>query len=289
MKHLLVVISLSLTFTALSQEYFNLHGEIKDSLKIVPIEYVNIGLFEQNIGTVSNENGKFSLDIPMCYLNDSLAFSRIGYTTKKVCINELMGKSVNLIQLVPKTSELKEVEIKTKEIVLKSKGNKTTSKQIVLGVSSALSLGKETGCVTRLPNKQIVLTDFNFNIVFNRPDSAKFRLNIYEYSGEIGENILSENVYFTIPTNFTGKFNVDLRKYNIKVENDIFASIEVIAVYSNGPDPNKEHDEYYYDRINISGTLTGSKSYNREVSLGKWEKTELSFSPGFWFQYFLNE
>lgn len=285
----MIVFLLSLSFTALSQDHLNLHGEIKDSLKIVPVEYVNIGLFEQNIGTVSNENGNFSLDVPKDYLNDSLTFSRIGYTTKKICINDLLQESVNLIQLVPKLTELKEVEIKTKKITLKTKGNKTTSKTIVMGISSALSLGREVGCVIRLPNKQIVLTDFNFNVDYNRPDSAKFRLNIYDYNGEIGEIILSENVYFTIPTNFTGKFNVDLRKYNIKIENDIFAAIEVIAVYSNGPDPNKEHDKYYYDRINISGTITGSKSYNREVSLGKWNKTGLSFSPGFWFQYFLNE
>lgn len=217
MKYLLMVILLSLSFTALSQEHLNLHGEIKDSLKIVPVEYVNIGLFEQNIGTVSNENGKFSLDVPMDYLNDSLTFSRIGYTTKKICINDLLLESVDLIQLVPKLTELKEVEIKTKKIILKSKGNKTTSKTIVMGISSALSLGREVGCVIRLPNKQIVLTDFNFNVDYNRPDSAKFRLNIYEYNGEIGENILSENVYFTIPINYIGKFNVDLRKYNIKI------------------------------------------------------------------------
>lgn len=217
MKYLLMVILLSLSFTALSQEHLNLHGEIKDSLKIVPVEYVNIGLFEQNIGTVSNENGKFSLDVPIDYFNDSLTFSRIGYTTKKICINDLLLESVDLIQLVPKLTELKEVEIKTKKIILKSKGNKTTSKTIVMGISSALSLGREVGCVIRLPNKQIVLTDFNFNVDYNRPDSAKFRLNIYEYNGEIGENILSENVYFTIPINYIGKFNVDLRKYNIKI------------------------------------------------------------------------
>ena len=108
-------------------------------------------------------------------------------------------------------------------------------------------------------------------------------MNIYKYNKKIGKNILSKPIYFTVKNDDTGDYALDLKKYNLIVTNDVFVSIEVVAVYSSkGPDPKIRNDKYFFDRINISGTLIGSPSYRRKVSLDKWENFGSTFSPGFW-------
>ncbi len=264
-----------------AQENIQLMGTVLDSKTERPVEYVNVGIFEKNIGTVSNDSGIFILNIPTDKIKDAITFSRIGYYNREIKISEILKNNPVKVYLKPRTIQLDEVKILSKKLKVKTKGNKSTSRKIVLGIGSS-SLGKETGTLIKLPDKEVLIKDLNFHIVTNRPDSAKFRFNIYSYEHGIKNNLLKKNIYFTVHKNDMGDYKVDLSKYNIVVHGDVFVSVEVVALYSKGPDPNIKNDKYFYDRINISGTLTGSKSFYRKVSLGKWEKTGYSFSPGFW-------
>lgn len=264
------------------QQETTIKGVIIDTISGRPVEYVNVGIFEKGIGTVSNETGEFSLQIPDITFTDSLTFSRIGYFKTTIHLNSFRDQNPIKIFLEPKSEKLNEVIVDANRLKMHTKGNKSTSEKVVLGISSALSLGKETGTLIKLPDKEVFLKDFNFHVVYNRPDSAKFRLNIYSYDKDIGDNILNENVYFIIPGDTIGDFIIDLTGLGLIVKGDIFVSLEVLAVYSNGPDPNVRFDEFYYDRINISGTILGSRSLYREISLGEWQKIKSNFSPGFW-------
>lgn len=264
----------------IAQHAFQLQGTVYDSLTHNPAKYVNIGIFEKGIGTVSSDSGRFQLKIPGDKLNDTLTFSRIGYRTRKIPLAQILKKKSFL--LTRKAIPLHEVKIASKQLKVKEKGNVTHSRSIVLGISKVLSVGKEVGTLIRLPDKPVYIRDFNFHIVANNPDSVKFRLNIYSYDKKIGNNLLNRNIYFTVPGKKLGNFKVKLKKYHIEVRGNVFVSVEMLKDYvSHGPDPNKKFDKYFYDRVNISGTITGSKSFYRKVSLGKWEKISV-FSPGFW-------
>ena len=280
-KCMVILIVMGLFFNVTAQESITLKGTIFDTKTHRPVEYVNVGIFEKNIGTVSNDSGNFILNIPLSKIKDSVTFSRIGYYIKKVKISELLKDDSGNVFLKPQTIQLDEVKVLSDKLKVKTKGNKSTSRKIVLGIGSS-SLGKETGTLIRLPDKEVFIKDFNFHIISNRPDSAKFRLNIYSYDHGIKETILKKNIYFTIHKNDIGNFKINLSKYNIVVHGDVFVSVEVVALYSKGPDPNLKNDKYFYDRINVSGTVTGLKSFYRKVSLGKWEKIGYNFSPGFW-------
>lgn len=269
-------------YGVLGQESIKLKGIVYDSATKQPVEYVDIGIRGKGIGTVSDDSGRFSLNIPADKRNDSLTFSCIGYHTKKIRITDFLSKKENPVFLIQRIVQLTELKIVSKKLKNRTKGNKTRSKSIVLGISSSLNLGMEIGTVVKLPDKPVYIENFNFHIVYNRPDSAKFRLNIYSYDKKIGNNILNKDIYFTIHGKTTGDFKVNLTKYNIVVRGDVFVAVEVLADYSKGPDPNKKFDKYYYDRINISGSIIGSQSYSRKISLGKWENEGHSFSPGFW-------
>jgi hypothetical protein len=54
-----------------------------------PVEYVNIGIVNKNIGTISNNNGEFVLAIPAEFENDSVRFSMVGYVPLTLSVADL--------------------------------------------------------------------------------------------------------------------------------------------------------------------------------------------------------
>ena len=278
-----IVLAIFALTTLVAQDSTLITGHVNNAATHKGIEYVNIGIRGKSLGTVSDKGGGFSLLIPAKFFKtDTLTFSCIGYKTKKIRISEMSVPDENIILLSPDVVRLDEVNIKSKKLKSRTKGDVSRKNSIVLALSTS-SMGHEIGAVIRLPDKQVYLKDFNFHIISARPDSAKFRLNIYTYNKDIGKNILASPIYFTVLNNASGDFTIDLTKYNLVVKNDIFLSVETVAVYtSKGPDPDKKFDQYYYDRVSISGTVLGTPSFTRKVSLDNWEKLGYSFAPGFW-------
>jgi hypothetical protein len=281
-----VVLTLFCSSFLMAQDTLKLVGSVYDSATRKPIQYVNIGIARQGIGTVSNDSGTFVLNIPAEKSNGSLTFSCIGYQTKKIkIVTHPAGKPIAVF-LSPEVVQLKQVEVLSKKIKIKTKGNESRMSAIVFVVSHSFSLGVESGCVIKLPDKPVYIKDFNFHIVTNNTDSVKFRLNIYAYDGKaVGDNLLQQNIYFTVPGKMLGDFTVDLNKYHIVVQGDVFVAIEVVDIYSRPVNPDIKNDEYKYDRLYISGTVFGSKCLRRKTSFGNWVKFEGipgTFSIGFW-------
>jgi hypothetical protein len=267
-----------------AQDIIKLQGLVVDtSSNASPIRYVSIGIIGKDVGTISNDSGHFDLNIPCQHFTDSLIFSRVGYHSRLLNIKDLINQKNIRIILIPKNTELDEVQVIAKGTKAKTRGNITRARGIILSISSG-SLGSEVGTVIHLPNEPVYIKNFNIHITSNQPDSAKFRLNFYSFNNEIGDIILNENIYFTVSNKYVGDFKVDLSKYHLSLDGEICISVEPVVIYSKGPAQNSNSDKTN-DRIDISGTLTGSKSFYRKVSLGKWQKIKYSFSPGFWITY----
>jgi len=264
-----------------AQDIYTVQGKIVDLSSNEGIEYVCVGIIGKDVGTIANEMGYYNLKIPRQFINDTITLSRIGYQTKLVIVKDFINQNNGSIVLTPKNTELTEVVIKDNRTRAKAKGNITRSRSIVIAISSG-SVGSEVGTVIHLPNDPVLIKDLNFHITSDYPDSVKFRLNIYRFNKEVEDNISGKSIYFTIANKYTGDFKVDLIKYHLYLGGSIFISVEPLTVFSKGP---QTSNDKYYDRINISGSITGSKSFYRKVSLGKWEKISYSFSPGLWITY----
>ena len=108
-------------------------GQVIDALTEEPIPYVNIGLVDENIGTVSDEQGYFQLEIdPLQYSQSNLRFSMIGFESKTYVLQEYLQKELLIIPLTEESTELEEVVVSTKRTQFETKilGNKTTTKFI---------------------------------------------------------------------------------------------------------------------------------------------------------------
>ena len=241
--HFLFFVSLSFkTIFITAQDSFQTQGTVIDSASNKMIEFVCVGIIGKDVGTISNEAGFYNLTIPKQHLNDTITFSRIGYQTKYIIAKEIISQKNYRTSLNPKNAELAEVIISSKGTKAKTKGNTSRSRNFVMAISSG-SVGSEVGTVIHLPKDSVFIKDFNFHILSDKPDSVKFRLNIYEFNKEVEDNILNKSIYFTIANKYTGDFKVDLSKYNLYLSGKIFISVEPVAVFSKGPDPKNPNDK----------------------------------------------
>lgn len=79
------------------------------------IAYANIGIPNENIGTISNLDGSFEILIPPSALNDSIIFSALGYKVKKVLCKSISTADFKVF-LEEKIIELKSITLNGRKI-----------------------------------------------------------------------------------------------------------------------------------------------------------------------------
>ena len=259
-KYVLFLLVLILNYVS-SFGQTELIGQVIDALTEEPIPFVNIGLVDENIGTVSDEQGYFQLEIdPLQYSQSNLRFSMIGFESKTYVLQEYLQKELLIIPLTEESTELEEVVVSTKRTQFETKilGNKTTTKFIYAAFTTN-KLGNEMGFVVRQRKRPMILKKFNISLVENDYGFIRFRLNFYSVeNGLPTSTLLKENII--IETDATsGIVSKDLAPYEIVIDEDFFVSIEWIEDLGPG-------------KLYFSGGFFGSPLIAREVSQGTWSK-----------------
>lgn len=242
----------------------NISGIVIDVTNKKPIEFVNIGIVGENIGTVTGLNGKFNLLVDSKYGNDTIIFSMIGYNQLLIKVSDLRKNSNNEVFLKEKTYELSEVVIKPKVFKQKRLGVTTKFKKISSGFKDNL-LGYELGILMKV-KKTAFIKKVKINIAYCSYDTIFYRLNIYKANGKMDfDNILKEPIYIKMPKELVkDEIQIDLQSKNIVVDGDFLITLEHIKDLGDG---------YLY----FCSRLT-EKTYYRKTSLGKWETGSVGIS-----------
>jgi len=239
-----------------------LQGKITDSKSKGALSYVNIGIKAKNIGTISGDDGSFSINIPQNHITDTLTFSLIGYSEFTIPVSQLDSKNEISIQLIENPMVLNEVLIRGQKLVEKKYGIKKTG--AILHFTDGIFKKDdsfEIGQVINLGDKPAKIGSLNLHINSSRPDSASFRINFYKYNED--ENapttrVFDRSIVQRHPIR-VGWLKFDLSDYNIRLKGKVFAAIEFIP-------ENKDVSQIYYE-IKLGGI---SKSFFRKSSLGQW-------------------
>ncbi len=237
-------------------------GKILDAKTGLPLAFVNIGVLRKEIGTVSNETGRYELAVKPGMESDTVRVSMIGYKAKTFTVKEMLSQKE--IELEEDIGQLTEVVITTQGFKKKNVGNKTTSKFVSTGFGYD-QLGAEIGIKINVRKQPTFVDAFNFNISYNRLSAkALFRLNIYEIErGKPSRNIVTESIIIPIDPKQTGLISVDLMKYNIVLKEDVIVTLEWVK--SEGEN-NRGEAIFFSLGVFNSGTLI------KRASQGKFKK-----------------
>ena len=201
-----------------------LTGRVVDESDGTPIPYTTIGISGTDIGTVSDGNGVFKLVIPetLDRPDATLVFSCVGYTDLDVAISGLTDSNDQAYRLSPFVHEMPEVRVSSKPPKEVFYGNRGRALLTHINYYTSVEeyddkLGRELGKILNVA-PDIKLLEFSFYISSNTLDRIKFRMNLYDLSGEEPEKIrLDKDVLFDVSKK-TGRVKVDLEPYHIYLQ-----------------------------------------------------------------------
>lgn len=236
------------------------------------IPYVNIWIENENVGTTSNENGEFELDVSGSKI---IVFSAIGFETKKIASNEIKS----ILALKPQTTLLDEVVIilkKQNEKLVIGTFNKSEINHYFSSGSKPWIIAKyfefkEDYSETPFLNKIKLLTNSEIQ-------NSKFNIRLYSIgeNGQPDDYIYDENI---IGTAQKGKrvTEVDISDVNIAFPKEgFFIAIEWLIIDDN-------IHKYSYK---IKGSRKRLKAVSYEPSVGtipsESEHNSWGFIKGKW-------
>ncbi len=210
-----------------------LRGKVIDEESKVLIPYVNIGILHGAVGTVSNLNGEFELDIAKAHESDTIKFSSIGYLSKEFVLrdfkNQLGTKNFFEVRLSPHVIVLQEVIINSKPNKPIIFGHPPKSRFTKAGFT-VNRLGHEIGTLfERKDSSMLMLDSVQLNFVSCTYDSVFIRLNVYDgHSGNF-KNVLPENVFIHLSRKeVLAKPIINLTRYQLLVGKKYLISIELV-------------------------------------------------------------
>jgi hypothetical protein len=258
---LIVIVFIFLQVSAFGQNYNGLVLNTKDQK---PLGFVNIGIVGKNIGTISDENGKYNLVLDNKFNNDTLKFSLISFELFSIKVSDYKLLSNKNIALKEKYYKLNEVVISPKAYKQKTLGYTTNSKVIRAGFERN-DLGYECGVLLKI-KKSAILETLNLNVVSCTFDTIFYRINLYKVVNRKSfENILTGPIYFKIPkTKIKDKIIIDLLPYNLNVYGDCLVTLEHIKVLGKGS-------------LWFCASFPG-KTYFRKTSQGEWDSAPVGIS-----------
>ena len=245
-----LVFFLFLTFSLSAQ----IRGVVKDSITGEPIPFVNIWVENETVGTTSESNGSFSLDIKE---EKMLVFSALGYEVKKA------SSRTDIILLKPKVFELKEVVIEQPKFKNEIEvGNYETS-------GFRIGLGNINSAVYFKPYDEMITHPFLKKIKFltkSDIENAKIRIKILTINADNspGESLIDEEIIVSVKKG-KNKNTIDLSGYRFKIPlNGFFISFEKLLI-----EENKYYTEHTYK------DHQGNKITQKSMSI----EPELCFIP----------
>jgi len=245
-------------------------GRVVDANTKEPLAYVNIGVQEAGIGTVSDEEGLFHMYLEQDKIesNAQILFSSLGYETLYIPISDikLVYNDYPEIALKPKLFELNEIVVSNKgeRFIPDNVGYRNYGVKNYGYWKDNIALGGELATRIVVKSGLRKLNNFEFEVWHNPSDSLLLRVNIYDDNGGsskpgINLNTSGKNILTMVKAD-DKMVKVDLRPFDIYVKNDFILSLELLKIYG---------DEDL--GLVLSASLNQFGSYRKYASQDNWE------------------
>ena len=245
------------------QAQLRLGGHLQSADTGTPIVYAHIGVLNSGLGSISDERGDFEiLSRESLSADQVIQFSAVGFKTAQITVKQLQQDPV--VKLKPQAAVLPEITVSDRHRTRTSTGGHYgRSRKVVTGWSYAIGRGGIRTARIKIPNRatDVVLDQLRFHLAYNEFDSVLFRLHFFypDANGKLpGDRIpLVEDLYIH-HSGATGDISFDLQPYDILVDQDFFAGIEVVRTYGECSSSECLHFSVvlFKDRIYFRNTIT---------------------------------
>ncbi|MBN8697607.1 MAG: carboxypeptidase-like regulatory domain-containing protein [Bacteroidetes bacterium] len=233
-------------------------GKILNANDKSPIPFVNIGVVGKGVGTVSDVEGNYKIILYDSLKDNYIKISAIGFKNEVYRVSDFTKKQTFDLFLEEDIVLLQQIVVKPKVFKTKVLGNENDSRSISAGFLSN-DLGSELGVIMHIKKSPSFLEKACFNVAFNDAGIVKFRVNIYHMKNGIVDSIILKKPIIAEIDKQTRVLTVDLKPYNIIVEDDFLVSLEWIEGHGS-------------EKINFCAGLMNGNSMFRKTSQDSWKK-----------------
>ncbi|MDP9961127.1 alpha/beta fold hydrolase [Chryseobacterium lathyri] len=241
-------------------------GTVMSNNENQPVPYVKIGIEKENIGTVSDGAGSFSIDLSGLDASRKLRIEVPGYEPYAETVQNFRKQSRQQIFLKEKVKDIKEVNIKIKKLVDKNWGVNTKTKSVLYSVNPKFRKEDFLGETALEFNagKRSKIKNINLNIASYTSDKpVLMRYSIYtEKNGFPDKNILEEEITVELTEDMIkdGTYALDVNEHNIWVQGKFFIGIQFLKEFEG--------------KVNISAALFRTGFIRKFY--GDWQKITLA-------------
>lgn len=212
-----------------------LTGRVLDDESGAPLPFVHVGVAGKNLGTVSDEAGRFAIAVEdAADVDDELVLSRPGYAPQRLGLREAANARPLLVRLLPTPVAAARATARGRSGAAGADRIKTLgSKRVAEGdACSVPGLGSELGRAIRVGGHRYRLRAVNFLLSPVTYDSILFRINVYPVAeGEPGASLLGREVFVRAVAGQTW-VRRDFSAEGLVLDRDAVVSIEAVWGWS---------------------------------------------------------
>jgi hypothetical protein len=266
---------LALFFVSIAGFCQNFQGIVRDSKTQEVMPYANIGIRGKQIGSISDQQGFFTVDLANAKPEDILVISYVGYTSKEFQISKLDLNKQYIVELTPSAQLLNEVVVRSKKdlVVL---GNKGKSSRHTGWGDFTSSRGRAIGLLIPAYEVSIRVNSLFFHLNACEFDSVLVRINFFSQRGEQLIPLASQRKnIFQIIKQRKGWVEVRIVDYIVLDNTKAIVAIEWLDAWAK-PRSMEEGGSYVFT---ISMDKTSGYHYQRQTSEEPVQLHRTEFTP----------
>lgn len=270
---------LALSFYSLTAVAQKVKGVVRDE-NGEAVEYVNVGIVNGTIGTITDDEGCFVLTLNDSLDNRVIRFSRLGFVPYERRVKEFKHNFSGVVTMkrdVLKFEDINVMAVGTKnashrEAIVNRRGVRIPAGVLALQENPKITMnwvsdpkmGYQYGVIVE-SEKKYIPQRMEIPIADCLSDTVLFRVNIYDIDscGSVSKLLNRDEIFFKVKRKLAkNSYTVDLMSQALTLKGRQFFAIEVVA-YSY---PLK------YNETIITFPLFSAPSYFRKSSQGAFEK-----------------
>ncbi len=203
------------TCKTLEKQRIKIVGKVVDAFSAKNLPYVGVGFENESMGTLTDPDGSFELEIDPNKMYDSLTLVLLGYKKQKIRAKDLLEEGT--VQLVEEKFLLEEVEIVDRKRTKRARIGWMKGRDGMLPFDT-LAGGGMVAMEVNFPETPVFIEKVMVRLMYNSKDTLRFRFHILVPNAAMdgpGDEILTKEIILEKEQKY-GWLRFDMEKYGLE-------------------------------------------------------------------------